>query len=47
MTGWCPTIMSCRKCYAQLWAYYDNGVISHYKFLAPLDGCCCEVENAT
>ena len=47
MTGWQPTQMSCRKCGAQLWAYYDNGVISHYEFRAPLEGCCCEKEEKT
>ena len=37
---------SCRKCGAHLCAYWDNGVISHYRFVAPLEGCCCEVEDA-
>jgi len=43
MTGWHPTKMSCRKCGAQLWACWENGVIDSYKFMAPIEGCCCEV----
>ena len=45
MTGWQPTQMACRKCGSQLWACWENGVIDHYKFMAPLPWCCCEVGN--
>jgi len=45
MTGWHPTDKECSRCGAVLWAYWDCGVISHYKFEAPIEGCCCEVKD--
>ena len=37
--------MKCRHCEAILMAYWENGVIDHFAFDNPIEGCCCETEE--